>query len=886
MVTRALPTGIVTFLFTDIEGSSRLWERAPDAMREALARHDALCRERITRHCGVVFKTVGDAICSAFERPNDALEAAIEVQHALRKHAWPGAIGEMHVRMALHTGDCTQRDGDYFGATVNRVARLSALAYGDQILVSSATATLLRDVLSDRVVLRSLGSHRLKDLAQPEIAYQVVTEGLRSDFPALASMDSRPNNLPSQISSFVGREREVREVAAAIEGSRLLTIVGPGGIGKTRLALQVAADLLGDRYPGGTWFIDLTTVRAQEPIVDTVAAELNLREVPGEPIEKTLVAYLHERRALLVLDNAEHLLANAGAFAKLVLAKCPSVTILVTSLEPLHIAGERIYRLGPLADAASLFLERARASAPSITFNEVELEDVAALCSRLDGIPLAIELASARLSSMPLRQLLRRLSSTLSLASKDPSEVTRHRTLREMVRWSYDMLSPTEKQTLGVISIFRGSGTAAAIKAVAVDVPEVDDVLDALVDKSLVQIDSSKSDVRYRLLEAVADYAREQVLAAHDEGPINQRHAACYAGLVAVARPPYLELDDDVSNIRAALEWHVANDAGAAARFIVDLAQYWRARGVVNEARTWIRRTLEMPLLDARERASLLCLAASFATLQDALEESLAFSQEALDIYQTADDRSGIAHAIFRIGEAQHRQARFDDAEARYREALDGFRASGESRGEMLCLGNLGTLAFQRRDFHRASELLGEAISRATELGERRIEGDFTIAMGWVALRLDDFARARSLFEQVLVEKRGMRDRYGECAAHHGIGTVALKEARLAEALAQFASSLKSARELQLTDYIVRSLHGIAAVRARCGDVQAAATILGLADRLCTESGRELHDSVAYEVASQLIEASLPEPHRSQLRSDGSRMELSDAAIDRPASGH
>jgi predicted ATPase/class 3 adenylate cyclase len=881
MVARALPTGVVTFLFTDIESSSRLWERAPDEMREALAQHDALCRETIATRRGVVFKTVGDAVYAAFERPNDALEAAIATQRAMRSHSWPDAIGELRVRMAIHTGDCSQRDGDYFGTTLNRVARLSSLAYGEQILVSSATAALLRDALGERVALRELGLHRLKDLAQPELAYQVVTEGLRSDFPALASIDSRPNNLPSQISSFIGREREAQEVAATLRDSRLVTIVGPGGIGKTRLALQVAADVLGERYPGGAWFVDLTTVRSPDPIVNAVASVLKVREPPTEPIEQTLLAHLHERRALLVLDNAEHLLGDAAVFARLVLAKCPSVTVLVTSLEPLHVAGERIYRLGALADAPSLFLERAHAVAPALTFDEAELGEVAQLCNKLDGSPLAIELAAARLSSMPLGQLLRRLTSSLSLASKDRSEVARHKTLREMVRWSYDLLSPTEQETLAVLSIFRGTCTTAAIEAVALDVPGVHDVLDALVDKSLVQLDASKAEPRYRLLEVVRDYAREQLTGGADKAA-RSRHAAYYAGIVAAAAAPYLALDDDVPNVRVAVEWHLANNAATATRFIADLAPYWRARGTVNEARAWIRRALEIPRGDKGERASLLCLAATFATLQDSFEESLTFSHEALSIYREAADRSGIPHAIFRIAEAKHRQGRIAEAEDLYRTALEGFLASRESRGEMLCLGNLGTLSFDRRDFRRASELLGDAISRAAQLGERRIEGDFTIILGWVSLRLNDLSRARSLFERILAEKTRAGDHYGECAARHAMGSVALKEGNHAEAIEQFAETLKYARELQLTDYVVRALHGIAAVRGRSGNVEAAATLLGLADDISTKSRRDFHDGIAYEIASEMLETLLPEPRRLQLLSEGSRMELNDSLTELP----
>jgi predicted ATPase/class 3 adenylate cyclase len=825
IVLGALPTGVVTLLFTDIEGSTKLWERHPGQMRDALARHDEICRDEVSRHNGVVFKTVGDAICSAFALPGDALGAAIAVQRALHGYAWAPEIGEIRVRMGLHSGECTERDGEYFGPTVNRVARLSSLAYGEQILVSAATAALLRDALGDGVELRSLGLHRLKDLAQQEPTFQVVAAGLRADFPALASLDSRPNNLPSQISSFVGRERELREVDALVQQSRLLTIVGPGGIGKTRLALQAAADVFGERYAGGAWFVDLAALRDPDSIPGTVASVLNVRELPSESIDATLFAHLGDRQVLLILDNAEHLLAGVAAFAKLALAKCPGVTILVTSREPLHVAGEKLYRLGSLTDATGLFLERARAAAPSARFGEFEPDEVAALCSQLEGIPLAIELACARLSSMPLEQLRRRLTSGLTLASKDSTEVSRHRTMRDTVRWSYEMLSPPEKTALEAISVFRGGCGGGGIAAVA-DVAGVDDVLDTLVDKSLVQMDAAKE--RYRLLEVVRDYAREQLVVHSAEAIAKRRHATYYAEL--------------------------------------------------GEARSWIARTLEMPLAETRERAALLCLAASFATLQDSLVESLAFSQEALEIYRAADDRGGIAHAVFRIAEAKHRQGHFDVAEAMYHEALDGFTASGEQRGQMLCLGNLGTIGFHRRDFNTASDLLAEAIERAKALGDARIAGDFTITIGWVALQLQDFKKARSVFESVLAEKSAAHDRYGECAARHGIATVASKEGRNDEALQQFTAMLQIARELQLKDYTARALHGIAAVDALTDDPERAARLLGLADRISAETGRELHDGIAYEIASNAVAAALSESRRAELQAEGAQMELSTAA--------
>lgn len=875
IVPGSLPSGVVTLLFTDIEGSTKLWERHPDQMRDALARHDEICCGEISHHNGVVFKTVGDAICSAFAHPGDALAAAIDVQRKLHSCDWPREIGEIRVRMGLHSGDCTERDGDYFGPTVNRVARLSSLAYGEQILVSAATAALLRDALADGIELRSLGLHRLKDLAQPEPTFQVVAPGLRADFPGVGSLDSRPNNLPSQISSFVGRERELREVDALVGTSRLLTITGPGGIGKTRLALQAAADILGDRYSDGAWFVDLAALRDPDSIAGTVASVLNVRELPNEAIEQTLLAHLNDRQILLILDNAEHLLTGVAAFAKHALSKCARATILVTSREPLHVVGENIYRLGSLIDATGLFFDRARAAAPTARFSEFAPGEISALCEQLEGIPLAIELACARLSSMPLEQLRRRLTSGLSLASKDSTELSRHRTLRETVRWSYDMLSPAEQTALKAVSVFRGGCAAGGIRAVAIGIADVDDVLDALVDKSLLQIDASKVGARYRLLEVVRDYAREQLVAEDGERDAKRRHADYFSELLAAVRPPYLKLDDDVPNVRAALDWLISDDTVAGGRFILKLANYWRARGMIGEARSSIARALKMEFVELRDRAELLCLAATFATLQDALTESLAFSQEALAIYRAADDRSGIAHAVFRIAEAKHRQGRLGEAETMYRDALDGFISTDEARGQMLCLGNLGTIGLQRSDFKVASELLSEAIGRANALGDARIAGDFTIAMGWVAVQVGDFARARSVFENVLAEKATAHDRYGECAARHGIATVALKEGRHDEALTQFNATLQIAQELQLNDYAARGLHGIAAVDSLTGDPERAARLLGFADRMSTKSGREVHDNAAYEVAAESLAAALPESRRAELHAEGSQMELS-----------
>ena len=880
----ALPKGVVTFLFSDIEGSTKLWERCPEPMHVALPEHDRILRESIERHAGVVFKTAGDGFCSAFEHPGEALAAAIEAQRALRAHSWPEEVGELRIRMGIHSGECTRRDGDYFGTTVNRVARLTSIAHGEQILLSAAAAALLRDSLPPEVTLRDLGSARLKDLSQLETAFQVVAPGLRSTFPLLASLDSRPNNLPSQLSSFVGRDAELERAGELIAQTRLLTIAGPGGIGKTRLTLQLAADLA-DRYPDGVWFVDLTAIRNPDLIPQTVAAAFGVRELPNEAIETTLLSHLGEKTLLLVIDNAEHLLAGAARFVKALLGRCPAVTVLATSREPLHLAGEQIYRLGPLMEPTRLFLERARRAAPAMVFGEEERAEVISLCERLEGVPLAIELACARLASMPLKQLARRLGSGLNLTSRDLTESSHHRALRETIEWSYRLLEPEEQSLLAELSVFHGGCAVGAMAAVAPSIANLDDVVDSLVDKSLISVDDSGAEERYWLLGIVREYAGEQLRASGAAEGAERNHALYYADLVSATATrsaegkasSYAVLDSDAPNVRAALEWMLVHDASGAMRLIVKLAPYWRIRGNVTEARYWMSRALDAGSGDAADRAAVLCLAASFATLQDELTESLRLSDEALKLYRTAGDSTGIATALFHTAVARHCQGQLNAAETLYRESLGAFSHQGDAQFEMLCIGNLGMLARQRGDFRDAFNLLDDAIRRATRLNEERILGEFTMQMGWVQLGLNDLQQSRGLFERAFADKSRDQDRYGVCYARHGLATVALKEERLREALEEFLKTLDAATELRLKDYVARALHGIAAVEALDGEIDLAARLLGLTDRLFDESGRELRDSIAYEIASKSVNAATAEAQRLALREEGARMSVDDA---------
>ena len=393
-------------------------------MARALETHDRLLREAVEKYGGHVFKTVGDAFCCAFVSPAPAVSAAIEVERALDAARWPDEIAKIRVRIGIHTGQAAQRNSDYAGPTVNRVARLTSIAHGGQILLSSSVASGLEGVIPDGVTLRDLGSHRLKDLKQAASTFQVVADGLRSDFPALASLDAHPNNLPSQLSSFVGRESEMAHLRYQLSTFRVVTVAGPGGVGKTRLALQTAAEIVQD-FPDGVYFIALAPISAGELVGHAIASVLQITELPNEPVETTAIRYLGSKRLLLIFDNSEHVSAPTATLVKRIVSECPNVRCLITAREPLHLVGEKIERLAPLStpqhaetvgeleasDSSRLFLERARAIVErELVWSARDCAAIADICRRLDGIPLAIELAASRLATMPLHRLTEKLN--------------------------------------------------------------------------------------------------------------------------------------------------------------------------------------------------------------------------------------------------------------------------------------------------------------------------------------------------------------------------------------------------------------------------------------------------------------------------------------------
>jgi predicted ATPase/class 3 adenylate cyclase len=547
-----LPSGTVTFLFTDLEGSTRLWEQHPAAMRPALERHDALLRVAVEGAGGRMVKTTGDGLHAVFTTTRAALDAALAAQRSIAAETW-GVPGGLRVRMGLHTGDAAARDGDYYGPATNRAARVMAAAHGGQVVVSHATEEIVRDSLPPEIALEDLGEHRLPDLARPERIFQVVAPDLQQEFPPLRSLDAVPGNLPGQLTSIVGRAVEREAIADALLASRLVTITGVGGVGKSRIAVQVALDIA-PRFPDGAWLCDLATAHDAEELAQVVAATLGVLARPETTLTDSVLDTLRLRELVLVLDNCEHLVDAVGRLAEGVLRDCPGVRILASSREALGVAGEQVWPLQALglpargapfddiaaSPAVQLFAERAQAVQPGFALDASNADAVAEICRRLDGIPLAVELAAARVTIMSPADLASRLDQRFQLLTGGRrSAAERHQTLRAAIEWSYELLEPDERRLFDVLGVFPSTFDVEAVGAVAVTEGwEPWTVLDAgagLVAKSLIIADDATGTTRYQMLETIRTFARERLEESGELETMFRRYAEHYTRFAEAA---------------------------------------------------------------------------------------------------------------------------------------------------------------------------------------------------------------------------------------------------------------------------------------------------------------------------------------------------------------
>jgi predicted ATPase/class 3 adenylate cyclase len=583
--TAEFPSGTLTFLFTDLERSTGLWEEHPEAMKRALARHDEILRAAVDTHRGHVVKTTGDGVHAVFASAHEALEACLDAQRALAGERWPESTGPLRVRMGVHVGEAELRDRDYYGSVLNRAARLMAVGHGGQVLVSETVEPLVRDALPADATLIDLGMHRLRDLADPLRVFQLAHADLPREFPRLLSLDALPGNLPRQVTSFVGREDELARVAGELEEAPLVTLTGVGGVGKTRLALEVAATVI-PNLRDGAWLCELDGVRDPEAVSDAVIEVFGLDPRPGTTATDLVLSFLRAKQLLLVLDNCEHVLKPIARLVTQVVRECPGVHVLATSREGLNVAGERILVVASLelpdstelpaiaaSEAVQLFVERAEAVRAGFALDATNASAIAQICHRLDGVPLAIELAAARIAMLAPPELARRLDQRFRiLTGSDHGAVERHQTLRAAIDWSYELLDDAERRLLDRLSVFAGGFTLQAAEAVAsgegINVDAVFDLLAALVSRSLVEADTEGLEARYRLLETIRQYAQERLEADGDAGRVRDAHARYFAAfgeaaIAGLASPDELEwwqrFSREIDNVRVALTWAIEN---------------------------------------------------------------------------------------------------------------------------------------------------------------------------------------------------------------------------------------------------------------------------------------------------------------------------------------
>ena len=893
----ALPSGTVAFMFTDIEGSTVRWDRNPAAMQEALRRHDALMRTVIEAEGGHVFKTIGDAFCAVFRRVDDAVRAALEAQRVLAETDFSEVDG-VRVRMAVHVGTSDERDGDYFGPALNRVARLLAIGHGGQVLLSGTAADMLAGHLPPGVELLDLGDHRLKDLSARERVFQLNRSGLQADFPKLRSIAGFETNLPQQLSSFVGRENDLADIERLVEESRLVTLFGAGGLGKTRCAQQIGAGFL-ERFGDGVWFVDLAPLSDSALVANEIATVFGVNELPNRPMLDTLTAHLERKHALLLLDNCEHVIGQAAKTTAAILAGCPKIKIVATSREPLKIAGEVVYRMpalsvpvrgGELAaedaltyGAIALFDDRARAAGHAFRLTADNAPVVAEICRRLDGIPLAIELAAARMKILTPSQLAKQLDERFRiLTGGDRTALPRQQTMRALIDWSYDLLSEQERRLFRDLSIFAGSFSLNATIAVCAseETTEFDvlDVLSSLIDKSLVLAESSEADTRYRLLESIRQYGREKSTQAGEAAALAGRHAVAYAELAeslerdyeVVASESWLEhTASEVENVRAALAWSFggSGDTLIGQRLAATLRRVLVAFAAA-EARRWVTIALGAvtPETPPHVVARLALAEATLASTMSQFGAALSAAQRALVLFEELDDARGVANARRWAGRSLVYRGQVEEGEALLQQSLVSLRGLGFKRVGGV-LRDLAAARALKNDVAGARALFAQAL---TSFKESRDEHNAAVTAGTLAeaeFRCGDAEAALIAGRKGLAAARARRPDANVIAwLLCNLAAFSLEAAKYDDARAYAREALRLRHDAQIeidVAFALQHLAGVAALRPpadarpEAEDRRLAATLLGYVDaRLAElEVTREYTEQFLYDKVRAALRA-------------------------------
>jgi predicted ATPase/class 3 adenylate cyclase len=799
-------TAAVTYLFSDIEGSTRLWEADPARAARTLAWHDELSRAFVQRHGGTVVKMTGDGVHAVFDDPARAVAAVIDLQLAL---AEPGVErAPLSVRCGLHLGADQRRDKDFYGPAVNRAARIMGAAHGGQVLISQAVADSVTGRLPLEVALRDLGLVRLRDLGSPKHIFQIVHPALRKDFPPLRSMASTPNNLCQQLNSFVGRDKDMEEVLRLLANSRLLTLLGMGGLGKSRLSVQVAAVVL-DNYPDGVWFVELAALSDPRLVPQALASALGVKEEPGGKVMDAVARFVRDKQLLIILDNCEHVVQASAELAKRLLEAGPKVQVLASSRDSLRIAGEIVFPVAPLPapekdgmpsvnammaiDSVRLFIDRAKAVQPALHLSEDSVRAVAEICRRLDGIPLAIELAAARVRAMSVQQIAARLDDRFRLLNRgDRTAFPRQQTLRALIDWSHDLLDPRERKLFRRLAVFAGGWTHDAAESVCAgdDADEVDlmNLLAELVDKSLVVREADGG--RYGFLETVRLYALEWLARSGDEDTTRSRHLAYFLEFAEQAAPELIgpdqpaalrRLDLEHDNILSAHGYCVRRKGAAeqACRLVLAVKHYWFMRGLFNLA---YQMTVEVVSIspvepDSATRCEALWVAGQICSYTGRYEEAQRYLHESLAIARRHGDRRMIVNVENFLSLASLGQG--DRAAARHHcsEALKLARELGGKLEMAVAANALAQLNRLDGELDGAEPLYEEVVALAHELGIKEFIALGILGLAMVAIGRQSPAHARELLQKALkiTEETGSKPA-GQSALEVAAGLAALEK--------------------------------------------------------------------------------------------------------------
>ena len=937
-----LPTGTVTFLFTDIEGSTRLLQQLGDRYADVLAEHQRLLRAAFQENGGREVDTQGDAFFYAFDRARDSVLEATNAQKAINGHSWPDGVS-LRVRMGLHTGEPIRTEAGYVGMDVHRSARICSAGHGGQILLSQATRVLVENDLPEGVNLRDLGEHRLKDLQHPEQVFQLVTSDLPTDFPSLKSLDTLPNNLPRQLTSFIGREREIEEVKNLLSTTYLLTLTGSGGCGKTRLGTQVLADLL-EEFPDGVWVVELAALSDPALITQEVASILGVREESGallmdergqeeptsqsSPLLSRLTDYLQSKQLLLMLDNCEHLIEACSTLSDALLHSCPNLKILVASREALGIGGESTFRvpslslpdpksLPPVAnltmfESVRLFIDRAIAGVSTFRVTDDNAPSVAQICHRLDGIPLAIELAAARVKVLSVEQITKRLDDRFRLLTGGSrTALPRQQTLRAMIDWSYNHLSEKESVLFNRLSVFMGGWMLEAVEAVCsdgrIEEYEVLDILTSLVDKSLIVAEERKGEQRYSLLETVRQYGRDKLLESGEGEGLRDRHLDWFLGLAEKSEPELegpdqvewldrLELEHD--NLRAALEWSLGSEgkqgglpsAERGLRLAGALGRFWAMHGYYNEGYRWLNEAL------AKSTKSASSSAEDFEKIKSTQAKALywagmmlygksdygraeALYKESLALYQELEDKGGIGYSLILLGIISWRQGDFVRGRELIEEGLSTFREVGDKQGIAFSLFLLGHNVSEQGDHERALALIEEGLALNRELGNTSGIMRSLGNLGRVVWRQGDQKRAKELCEEGLSLSRELGTKRFTAQILHILGLVALGQDDPDQATGLLKESLILYRDLGIKHFIAQCLAGFAGVAVVQGGPERSVRLLGAAEGIREAIGASLTPAEQVEVDDYLaaVRAELDEKAFTAAWAQGRAMSLEEA---------